>query len=205
MLWFGGFGGLINMSYGMNAMVHNTSFVPAHFHMIFGGSVVIMYFAIAYDIWPKLVGRAATSLRAQRLQLWLWAVGMMVMSLPWHLLGLGGQWRRVAQFDYSDPTIAWWAPWMLLSLAGGVLLAVSAVLFLWNLASFHRAPRTSTPAEPMRYSVALHPSTSTPAALNGFTVWNVLVLLLMTAAYAFPIAQFFISNPPQAVVHHADR
>ena len=27
MLGFGGFGGLINMGYGMNAMVHNTSWV----------------------------------------------------------------------------------------------------------------------------------------------------------------------------------
>ena len=52
MLWFGGGGGLINMSYGMNAMVHNTSWVTAHFHLIFGGTVVIMYFAIAYQIWP---------------------------------------------------------------------------------------------------------------------------------------------------------
>ena len=31
MLGFGGFGGLINMGYGMNAMVHNTSWVTAHF------------------------------------------------------------------------------------------------------------------------------------------------------------------------------
>jgi cytochrome c oxidase subunit 1 len=46
MLWFGG-GGLINMSYGMNAMIRNTSWVTAHFHLIFGGRVVIMYFAIA--------------------------------------------------------------------------------------------------------------------------------------------------------------
>ena len=38
MLGFGGFGGLINMGYGMNAMVHNTSWVTAHFHLIFGGS-----------------------------------------------------------------------------------------------------------------------------------------------------------------------
>ena len=37
MLGFGGFGGLINMGYGMNAMVHNTSWVTAHFHLIFGG------------------------------------------------------------------------------------------------------------------------------------------------------------------------
>ena len=59
MLWFGGGGGLINMSYGMNAMVHNTSWVTAHFHLIFGGTVVIMYFAIAYAIWPVLTGRDA--------------------------------------------------------------------------------------------------------------------------------------------------
>ena len=57
MLGFGGFGGIINMGYGMNAMVHNTAWVTAHFHLIFGGSVVIMYFAIAYEIWPRLTGR----------------------------------------------------------------------------------------------------------------------------------------------------
>jgi len=49
MLGLGGFGGLINMSYAMNMMVHNTSFVTAHFHLIFGGATLIMYFAIAYD------------------------------------------------------------------------------------------------------------------------------------------------------------
>ena len=62
MLWFGGCGGLINMSYGMNAMVHNTSWVTAHFHLIFGGTVVIMYFAIAYEIWPRLTDGSARSL-----------------------------------------------------------------------------------------------------------------------------------------------
>jgi cytochrome c oxidase subunit I len=50
MLFFGGGGGLINMSYGIKAMVHNASWVTAHFHLIFGGTVVIMYFAIAYEI-----------------------------------------------------------------------------------------------------------------------------------------------------------
>src|SRR5262249_6162968 len=45
MLGFGGLGGLINMAYGMNAMIHNTAWVTAHFHLIFGGTSVIMYFA----------------------------------------------------------------------------------------------------------------------------------------------------------------
>jgi hypothetical protein len=96
MLFFGGGGGLVNLGYGLNALIHNTSWVTAHFHLIFGGAVVIMYFAIAYEIWPQLTRRAAISVNAQRLQLWLWFCGMMVMSLPWHWLGLqanGAGWR----------------------------------------------------------------------------------------------------------------
>ncbi|MBY0509207.1 MAG: cbb3-type cytochrome c oxidase subunit I [Rhodospirillaceae bacterium] len=205
MLWFGGFGGLINMSYGMNAMVHNTSWVTAHFHMIFGGSVVIMYFAIAYEIWPQLTGRSPTSLALQRAQLWLWAVGMMVLSLPWHWLGLQGQWRRVAHFDYSDPAIAWWAPWMIASLIGGAMLVVSAAMFIGNLITFHLKLQAAPPVRPMHYAVALHPGARLPSALNGFTLWNVFVLILMAAAYTYPIVQSFIINPPHAVVHRVDR
>jgi cytochrome c oxidase subunit 1 len=138
MLFFGGGGGLVNMSYGLNALVHNTSWVTAHFHLIFGGTVVIMYFAIAYTIWPQLTGRAAASIRAQRVQIWLWFIGMMVMTLPWHWLGLQGQWRRVAQFDYSNPIMAAWGPWVIVSLAGGLLLLASALLLALRAPS-HRS------------------------------------------------------------------
>jgi cytochrome c oxidase subunit I len=208
MLWFGGGGGLINMSYGMNAMVHNTSWVTAHFHLIFGGTVVIMYFAIAYEIWPALTGRTPGVLQLawQRRQLWLWAIGMLVMTLPWHWLGLNGQWRRVAHFDYADPLIAWWGPWVVVSLIGGIVLLASAVLFIWNLAQLHGS-RLLLPATPLavQYAVPLHPVRRVPAALNGFGLWNALVLVLMIVAYAWPIAQFVVNPSPGAVVHHVDR
>jgi cytochrome c oxidase subunit 1 len=204
MLWFGGFGGLINMSYGMNAMVHNTSWVTAHFHLIFGGTAVIMYFAIAYTIWPTLTGRAPASLQKQRLQLWLWFVGMMVMTLPWHYLGLHGQWRRVATFNYEDPIIAAWGPWVIVSVVGGVVLLASALLFVWNLLEFH-LPRAVV-AQGVRplYALAVRPPRRLPAALNGFALWNVLVLVLMVAAYGYPLAQFFVMDPPQAIWHRVD-
>jgi cytochrome c oxidase subunit 1 len=204
MLWFGGGGGLINMSFGMNAMVHNTSWVTAHFHLIFGGTVVIMYFAIAYAVWPTLTGRSPASLARQRLQLWLWFVGMMVMTLPWHYLGLQGQWRRVATFNYADPIIAGWGPWVIVSLAGGVILLVSALLFVGNLIEFHRERAVPVPRLQPAYAMAVHPPVRVPAALNGFALWNVLVLVLMVAAYAYPIAQFFWINPPEAIVHRVD-
>jgi cytochrome c oxidase subunit 1 len=200
MLFWGGGGGLVNMSYGMNAMVHNTSWVTAHFHLIFGGTVVIMYFAIAYAMWPKLTGRDFPSLKPLTYQLWLWFIGMMVMTLPWHWTGLQGQWRRVAAFDYSNPMIAAWGPWVIVSLIGGIILAVSALMFVWNLAMLHRrGPAAAKGAFP--YALAVHQPQRVPASLNGFGLWNILVAVLMAVAYGYPIAQFFIDPPPQAVVH----
>lgn len=200
MLFWGGGGGLINMSYGMNAMIHNTSWVTAHFHLIFGGTVVIMYQAICYSIWPSMTGRDFRDIKLLRLQLWLWFIGMMVMTLPWHWLGLEGQWRRVAAFDYSNPIIHSWGPWVIVSLLGGIILAASAALFLFNLASLHRrgVPGAGTEIE---YARAVHPPKRVPASLNGFGLWNIIVAVLMLLAYGWPIAQFFVNPPPQAVVH----
>jgi cytochrome c oxidase subunit 1 len=198
MLGFGGFGGLVNMSYGMNAMVHNTSWVTAHFHLIFGGSVVIMYFAIAYEIWPKLTGRTTPSAVWQRRQLWLWFVGMMVTTLPWHALGLFGQPRRVANFDFTNPAIAYWGPWIVVSTLGGAILLLSALMFVWNLASLHRGPAAVD--REMRYALAVHPPMRLPAALNGFALWNVIVFALMALAYGYPIAQFFLIDTEPALI-----
>jgi cytochrome c oxidase subunit I len=205
MLGFGGFGGLVNMSYGMNAMVHNTSWVTAHFHLIFGGTVVIMYFAIAYAIWPGLTGRSAPSLAAQRAQLWLWFIGMLVMTFPWHYLGLLGQWRRVATFNYADPIIAGWGPWVIVSLIGGLILLVSGLMFVRNLLQFNVTRETHAEAPGAIYATAVHPPTRVPAALNGFRLWNALVLVLMVLAYGYPLAQFFIIKSPEALVHRVDQ
>src|SRR5678809_1810256 len=82
MLGFGGAGGLINMSYQLNETVHNTQWVTGHFHLIFAGAIVIMYFMVAYELWPQLTGRGALPEGPIKAQLWLWFVGMLVLSLP---------------------------------------------------------------------------------------------------------------------------
>src|SRR5262249_31092571 len=102
MLGFGGAGGLINMSYQLDSTIHNTQWITGHFHLIFGGAIVIMYFAIAYDLWPHLTGRALTDLRLIRTQLWLWFIGMIITTFPWHYVGILGMPRRMAYFDFTD-------------------------------------------------------------------------------------------------------
>jgi cytochrome c oxidase subunit I len=187
MLGFGGAGGLINMSYQLDATIHNTQWVTGHFHLIYGGAIVIMYFAIAYDLWPHLTGRALTDLGLMRAQLWLWFVGMVVTTFPWHWVGILGMPRRMAYFDYGDPALWADAVPVALSAIGGFILLASGILFLAVLVRGQRAPVVET--EPYRFATAVHPPVAVPAALNGFGLWIALMVGLTITNYGYPIVQ----------------
>jgi cytochrome c oxidase subunit I len=90
---------------------------------------------------------------------------------------------------------------VIVSLIGGIVLAVSALLFVYNLAMLHRRGPRAALGEEVPYAEAVHPPGRLPSSLNGFGMWNVIVAVLMALAYGYPIAQFFIDPPPQAVVH----
>jgi cytochrome c oxidase subunit 1 len=189
MLGLGGFGGIINMSYAMNSMIHNTSWVTAHFHLIFGGATVIMYFAIAYEMWPRITGKALRSKRLACRQLWLWFWGMLITTIPWHIAGLMGQPRRVAIFDYSIPFVARMAPLVIISVIGGLVLLTSAILLITVLVRSQLSESSLT--EPLRYALAVNPPREVPSSFNGFALWNAILLVLMLVAYGYPIGQFF--------------
>jgi cytochrome c oxidase subunit I len=186
MLGFGGAGGLINMSYQLDTSIHNTQWITGHFHLIFGGAIVIMYFAIAYDLWPHLTGRALADLSLMRTQLWLWFVGMIVTTFPWHWVGILGMPRRMAYFDYGDPAVATQAFSVTLSAIGGFILVASGGLFILVLVRSHRAPREDAGA--YRFAEALHAPVAVPA-LNGYALWVALMVGLTVTNYGFPIAQ----------------
>lgn len=187
MLGLGGAGGLINMSYQLDSTIHNTQWITGHFHLIFGGAIVIMYFVIAYDMWPQLTGRALGAMSLIRAQLWLWFVGMLVLTLPWHWAGLLGMPRRMAYYDYTHPDIAPEALTVLISVVGGALLVLSGLLFVYILVSVYRRKPEVVPA--YRFSEALHQVTSVPKALNGLGIWFALMVALTLINYGFPIWQ----------------
>ena len=189
MLGFGGAGGIINMSYQLNETVHNTQWVTGHFHLIFAGAIVIMYFMIAYDLWPQLTRCAPLPEGLIKTQLWLWFVGMMVLSMPWHLVGLLGMPRRMAYYDYTDPALQPQAWTVTASALGGLLLVISAVLFVYVLA---RARSSAATPEPFTFSLAAYPGERTPAALNSFGLWVAMMIGLTIVNYGYPIAQLAV-------------
>jgi cytochrome c oxidase subunit I len=186
MLGFGGAGGLINMSYQLDSAIHNTQWITGHFHLIFGGAIVIMYFAIAYDLWPHLTGRELPSLRLMRTQLWLWFIGMIVTTFPWHWVGILGMPRRMAYYDYTSPALAADAVPVELSTLGAAILLISGLLFLFILARAQAEPATDV--TPYRFSEAVHPPTSVPLALNSHGLWIALMIGLTITNYGYPIA-----------------
>jgi cytochrome c oxidase subunit 1 len=191
MLVLGGFGGIINASYAMNAMVHNTAWVPGHFHLIFAGTVVTMYLAVAYQLWPRLCGKALFSKDWALVQLWSWFIGMGIMTTPWHVLGLLGQPRRISAVNYNSVLTLAWEPYELLMILGGAVLMFSGGLFVYLLYKTQTegaAQAVTTPDE----AQAAPPAKVLPNWLNDFTIWNLLILGLMVLSYGYPIVQFFL-------------
>jgi cytochrome c oxidase subunit 1 len=193
MLIAGGFGGIVNASYAMNAMVHNTAWVSGHFHLIFAGTTVIMYMAIAYYAWPQLTGRTLISSSLPLIQLWTWFIGMVILTTPWHILGLLGQPRRISSVVYNTLLTLAWDPYELAMIVGGAVLLGSALLFLFVLWK-SQMEGNSQPGYAIEFAEAAEPVGRVPAFLNGFGVWNVVILGLMLANFGYPIAQFFFSK-----------
>jgi cytochrome c oxidase subunit 1 len=187
LLGFGGAGGIINMSYQLDFAVHNTQWITGHFHLIFAGAIVIMYFAVAYDLWPHLTGKQLVSSAMMRAQLWLWFIGMIILTFPWHVVGVMGMPRRMAYFDYSNPELAPQAITVIISTIGGLLLVISGILFLLVLLRGHMAERITLPE--FRFSQPVHAEGRLPVALNSFALWLALMIGLSVLNYGYPIGQ----------------
>jgi len=190
MLGFGGAGGIINMSYQLNESIHNTQWVTGHFHLIFAGAIVIMYFMVAYELWPQLRNSGPLSAKLVRAQLWLWFIGMMILTMPWHLVGLYGAPRRMAYYDYTHPALEPQAITVTISTFGGLLLVISAAMFLYILAT---AKRQALPVPEFIFSKAVHPGTKPPAVLNSLGLWVGMMIALTVVNYGYPIVQLALT------------
>src|SRR5262249_6347834 len=161
-----------------------------------------MYFAIAYELWPHLTGHPLRSAKLACAQLWLWFIGMIVLTFPWHAVGLMGQPRRMAYYDWSDPALAAQGPLVSMSAIGGLLVLLSAVLLIVILLRSHGGDTVEVGA--LRYAKALDDAAPLPRALNSFGVWFGLMVALTLVNYGYPIAQsFFLQHnqvPAQSVV-----
>ncbi|RBW68164.1 b(o/a)3-type cytochrome-c oxidase subunit 1 [Bacillus taeanensis] len=204
MLFFipGGAGGLVNASFQMDEVVHNTLWIVGHFHITVGTPVVMTFFGITYWLIPYLTNRKLTAgmNKFGKIQIIVWAVGMFFMSTSQHILGLFGAPRRTAFTTYGDhPDALRWFEGLLVNqvtmAVGGVLLFISAmmmigaVIYLWA-----GAPQSDEEEFPIAETA--EDALQTPKIFENWWIWIGTAFVLIAIAYTIPLWEIIQMAPP---------
>ena len=185
-----GFSGMVNAGLNVNYLVHNSMWVPGHFHLTVGTGVTLTFMAGTYWLWPQISNKALYSRPIALAQVVLWFVGMALMANAMHAQGLLGVPRRTAEpeyvgFDYGT-AFGGFAELNIQVAIGGTLLFISTVLFLGNIVLTMGNPKTSGHADPL--PPALSGPDDAPEVLDRLGLWTALAVVLVILAYAMPIA-----------------
>jgi cytochrome c oxidase subunit I len=185
----GGFGGLVNASYSMDTVVHNTIWIVGHFHVTVGGPVALTFLGAAYWMIPRLTGRALWRPDLALFQTRLWFFGMLIMSFAMHFAGLEGAPRRTAAVTYAGTGVApTWEPLMLLAAAGGFFLFVSIVTFATVAVGTLLQNEKTEPME-ARFATPADEGMPVPSFLQHIYRWGAVALALAILAYAGPLGE----------------
>src|SRR5712692_6603938 len=117
-----------------NWQLTDSYFVVAHFHFVLVGSLIFTVFGAIYYWFPKVTGRLLSE-RLGRWHFWLFVVGFNVTFLPMHWAGMLGMPRRI----YTYPANRGWDLWNLMSTIGAFTIALSILVFLYNVRKTRRS------------------------------------------------------------------
>ncbi|HEU4669610.1 MAG TPA: cbb3-type cytochrome c oxidase subunit I [Dyella sp.] len=159
----GGLSGILLAIPPVDFLVHNTTFLVAHFHnMLIPGTLFGMI--AAYQFWfPKAFGFRLEE-RWGRVAFGCWVTGFYLAFMPLYVLGLEGMPRRSAEvFDEA------FRPWLLVAAGGAVLIVLGTAALVLQLAVSirHRDRNRVTVGDPWD-GRSLEWSTSSPPPEYNF-------------------------------------
>jgi len=120
----GGMTGVLMAIPPADYLMHNTTFLVAHFHNMLIPGALFGYFA-GYMYWfPKAFGFTLDA-RWGRRAFWCWIVGFYLAFMPLYFLGFLGMPRRME--NYSSPE---WQPYLIVAAVGAfvVLLGIACLV-----------------------------------------------------------------------------
>jgi cytochrome c oxidase subunit I len=181
---YGGATGLVNASFTMNLVIHNTTWVPGHFHMTVGTAVAMTFMGVAYWLIPYLTGRELWGRRVALASSWIYAIGVLIFARGMISAGLEGMPRRIfrAQANYTNPA---WDLGGIITGVGGTLMFIGIMLFFLVIGVTIVAGRKMT----YEMDVPVSETLTAPAvsgwerSLDRLGIWVVAAIILILIAY----------------------
>jgi cytochrome c oxidase subunit 1 len=188
----GGATGLVNASFTMNQVIHNTTWIPGHFHMTVGSAVALTLMGVAYWLIPYLTDRQLWGRKVALASSWIYTIGVLIFARGMISAGLEGMPRRIyrAKAAYTDPA---WDLGGTLTGIGGTIMFVGIVLFFVVIAMTILAGRREAVRRDVPFSETL-----TAPSLDGWDVhldriglWVGVAILLIVLAYGPFFVMYF--------------
>lgn len=180
----GGATGLVNASYTMNQLVHNTTWVPGHFHMTVGTAVALTLMGIAYWLIPYLTGRALFGRKIALASAWIYTIGVLIFARGMISAGLEGMPRRIfrAEATFNNPA---WDLGGALTGIGGSLMFVGVMLFFLVIGLTVVAGRKGEGPKdiPVSETLTAPARTGWEPSLDRLGIWVLAAIFLIAIAY----------------------
>ncbi|GBD39849.1 Cytochrome c oxidase subunit 1 [bacterium HR37] len=193
---FGGISGIVNASYNLNMVVHNTSFIFGHFHLTVGSAVTLTFMGLTYLILPRLSGRELFGRRLALVQSYTWLIGMLIFSFANMAAGRMGVPRRtdLGLSTYSFPQVV--ERLEKLSALGGVILYASSLLFfVVFLGTLFVGRRSKERSFSLPVTEAYQTEAEAPRVLDNWKVWIGIAVVLIIIAYTPVLNQVLEISP----------
>lgn len=197
---FGGATGVVNGSYNVNQVVHNTAWIPAHFHLTVAGPVFLAILGMSLFILVGINGKKLSSPKLTMLVPYIWTLGIFIMSTGLFIGGLRGEPRRTNMgMTYLNPSSADFRPeWVLstsISAVGGSVMTLAIVFYFYVLIkSLLNTEKNESTIFEIPLSTPLHDEDI--GAVKVLKPWIVGALVLALLAYIPPIYQILNENNP---------
>ncbi len=132
---FGGIGGIINASYQMNTVIHNTAWVPGHFHLTVAGPVMLAFLGGSLYLIGQFMNKEIRLKSWAMISPYVYTIGLLIMSYGLKIGGLMGMPRRTnTGASYANPDSilyqADWMPYIDMTVIGGVLMFIGIVIYI---------------------------------------------------------------------------
>ena len=135
MFTIGGLSGVTHAVVPSDTQQTDTYYIVAHFHyVLFGGSIFGLFGGLYY--WYPLITGRRLSERIGKAHFWLTLIGFNATFAPFHILGLQGMPRRI----YTYPSGRGWDVWNFVATLGSFCIALSVLVFIYNLWVSRKAP-----------------------------------------------------------------